>query len=194
QRVHQSSGGQYAPETTDRTNQKPTAAEQRQRLGRNQKWRCDPQAPGLRLDRRLARRAPAAVLPCPLQSLSQLPSSVCTSRSRNRRKGPPAEGLPPLPDAARDAARLAAAATIPAPGSHPLRLATHRRNPQRYRSRPAHAASQTQTVRAIARARGWAVEMTEENNPPNPRTGDYSLPWKAQTAKARFPHSHRPGC
>jgi hypothetical protein len=87
-----------------------------------------------------------------------------------------------------------AAATISAPGSHPRRLATNRRNPPRHRCRPAHAASQTQTVRAIAVARGRAVEMTEENNPPTPRAGDYSLPWKAQTAKARFPHSHRPGC
>lgn len=46
----------------------------------------------------------------------------------------------------------------------------------------------------IAAARERAVEMTEENNPPTPRAGDYSLPWKAQTTKARFPHSHRPGC
>ena len=119
-------------QTADPTNQKPTATEQRQRLGRNQKWRRDPQAPGLWLDRRLARRASATVLQRPLQSLSQLPSSVRASRHRNRRKGPPAEDLPPLPDAAGDADGSAPAATIPAPGSHSRCLATHCRNSQRH--------------------------------------------------------------
>src|SRR6266700_3386905 len=28
---------------------------------------------------------------------------------------------------------------------------------------------------------------------PNPKSGDFSLPWKAQNPKPRFPHSHRPG-
>src|ERR1035437_4593990 len=28
---------------------------------------------------------------------------------------------------------------------------------------------------------------------PNPKSGDFSLPWKTQKTKTRFPHSHRPG-
>ncbi len=38
------------------------------------------------------------------------------------------------------------AGTVPAPGTHRRRAATHRRSGQRYRSRPAYAASQTQTL------------------------------------------------
>jgi hypothetical protein len=38
-----------------------------------------------------------------------------------------------------------------------------------------------------------AVEMTEEENPQEPRAGDFPLPWKTQTP--RFPHFHRyDGC
>ena len=40
---------------------------------------------------------------------------------------------------------------------------------------------------------GGPWKMTEEKNPPNTKSGDFSLPWKAQKTKARFPHSHRPG-
>jgi hypothetical protein len=55
--------------------------------------------------------------------------------------------------------------TIPAPGTHPRRLATHRRSPQRHRSRPAYAAGQAQTVRAVATAGGKAVAATLSQNP-----------------------------
>src|ERR1019366_7294576 len=48
-------------------------------------------------------------------------------------------------------------------------------------------------VRRVAAGGGRAVEMTEEKNPPKTKSGDFSLPWKAQKTKARFPHSHRPG-
>src|ERR1019366_8901187 len=48
-------------------------------------------------------------------------------------------------------------------------------------------------VRRVAAGGGRAVEMTEEKNPPKTKSGDFSLPWKAQKTKTRFPHSHRPG-
>jgi hypothetical protein len=57
--------------------------------------------------------------------------------------------------------------TIPAPGTHSRRLTTHRRSPQRHRSRPAHAAGQAQTLRRVAAPGERAVEMTEPENPQN---------------------------
>src|SRR5208337_243899 len=66
------------------------------------------------------------------------------------------------------------------PGTHPCRSPTHRCCGQRYRSCPAHAASQSQTLRAVATACGLctkmkiaaqrAVEMTVDAKPCGFRT------------------------
>src|ERR1039458_7607145 len=82
----------------------------------------------------------------PPQSLSELPSSLRPSRNRNRREGPPTMLLPVLSDPAGDPAGPPPVRPVPAPWTHRHGLATHRRGGQRYRSRPAYAASQTQTL------------------------------------------------
>ena len=103
-----------------------------------------------------------------------------------RRQRPPPLPLPPLSDAAGDPAGPAQPGAVPAPGTHPRRLATHRRNPQRHRSRRAHAAGQTQTLRAVAVASGSAVEMTEEKNPQNPRAGIFLFLGKRKKQRRAF--------
>ena len=78
------------------------------------------------------------------------------------------------------------------PRTHPRRLTTHRGNPQRHRSRRAHAAGETPALRAAAATHGRAVEMTEDKNPQPQERGFFSSLESAKK-KTRFPHSHRPG-
>src|ERR1039457_689688 len=87
--------------------------------------------------------------------------------------------LPALSNPAGDAAGPASARTVPAPWAHRRRLTTHRRRAQRYRSRPAHAAGQAQTLRAVAAcglrgkmklAAARAAEMTVAAKPCGFRT------------------------
>src|SRR5664280_1849354 len=164
----------------------------RDRAGGNQEWSGDPQTHGLRLPRRRPRRTHPTLLQRALQPLSELPSSLCASRGRSRRERPQTLLLPALSDAAGDAAGPASARAVPAPWTHRRRLTTHRRSGQRYRSRPAYAAGQAQTLRAVAACGLWekmklaaerAVEMTVVRNPAG----------FAPTLEiaARFPHSHR---
>src|SRR4051812_14584532 len=47
QRIRQPYGGPTLKQAADRTDQVATAAQQRQRIGGNQEWRCDSQAYGL---------------------------------------------------------------------------------------------------------------------------------------------------
>jgi len=148
----------------EQTKSRPPA-QQRQRTGRNQEWRRHPQTHGLRLYPVRARRAPAAVLHRLLQSLSQLPSSVRPSRRHFRRERPPPLPVPPLSDSAGNPVDLAQPGPVPAPRTYPRRLTTHRGNPQRHRSRTAHAAGQTPALRALAAVGERAVEMTEPENP-----------------------------
>jgi len=115
-----------------------------------------------------------AVLHCLLQSLSQLPSSVRPSRRHLRRERPPALPLPPLSDAPGNPVGLAQPGAVLAPRTHPRRLTTHCRYPQRHRSRRAHAASQTPALRALAPTCGRAVEMTEDKNPQPQQRGFFS--------------------
>src|SRR5258707_2732433 len=145
--------------------------QQRQRSGGDQERRGHSQTHGLRLHPRRPRRAYPAVLHRHLQSLSELSSSVRASRHRHRRERPLPLRLPPLSDATGNPARLAPARTVSAPRIDPRRLATHCRNPQRHRSRAVHAAGQAQTLRAVAAAGQRAVEMTDEENPRNPKPG-----------------------
>jgi transposase InsO family protein len=118
-----------------------------------------------------ARRAPAAVLHRLLQSLSQLPSSVRPSRRHLRRERPPPLPLSPLSDPAGDPVGPAQPGAVPAPRTHPCRVATHRGNPQRHRSRPAHATGETPALRVLAATREGAVEMTEPENPQKQNQG-----------------------
>jgi len=154
----------------EQTKSRPPA-QQRQRTGRNQKWRRHPQTHGLRLYPGRARRAPAAVLHRLLQSLSQLPSSVCPSRHHLRRERPPLLPVSPLPDPAGDPVGPAQPGAVPASRTHPCRVTTHSGNPQRHRSRPAHATGETPTLRAVAAAGEGAVEMTEPENPQKQNRG-----------------------
>jgi len=81
-----------------------------------------------------------------------------------RRYQTPLETLLPLPNPAQ----------YLRPGLTPRRLTTHRGNPQRHRSREAHAAGETPTLRAVARGRGRTVEMTEEKIPQPQKRGFFS--------------------
>src|SRR5664280_1228248 len=141
----------------------------RDRAGGNQEWSGDPQTHGLRLPRRRPRRTHPTLLQRALQPLSELPSSLCASRGRSRRERPQTLLLPALSNPAGDAAGPAPARAVPARWAHRRRLTTHRRGGQRYRSRPAYAAGQAQTLRAVAAcglrgkmklAAAKAVEMT----------------------------------
>src|SRR5664280_2574209 len=143
-------------------------------IGGDQEWRGDPQTHGLRLPRRRTRRTHPTLLQRALQPLSELPSSLRASRGRSRRERPQTLLLPALSDASGDAAGPASARTVLAPWAHRRRLTTHRRGGQRYRSRPAYAAGQTQTLRAVAAcglrkkmklAAARAVEMTVAAKP-----------------------------
>ena len=133
-----------------------------------------------------AGHAHAAVLHRPLQSLSQLPSSLRPSRHQLPRERPSALLLAPLSDSAGNPVGLAQPGAVSAPRTHPRRLATHRGNPQRYRSRAAPAAGQTPTLHALAPGRGRAVEMTEEKNPPTPRAGIFPFLGKRPTQRRAF--------
>src|SRR5450756_2860658 len=73
--------------------------------------------------------------------------------------------VPPLSDSAGNPVDLAQPGPVPAPRTYPRRLTTHRGNPQRHRSRTAHAAGQTPALRALAAVGERAVEMTEPENP-----------------------------
>src|ERR1039457_6465527 len=120
----------------------------------------------------MIRRPPRSTLfPYTTLFRSQLPSPLRPTRPHPRRERPHALRLPPLPDAAGNAAGLAQPGAVPAPRTHGCRLTTHRRNPQRHRSRAAHAARQTPTLRPLAARDGRAVEMTEEKNPRKTKTG-----------------------
>src|SRR5664280_2909380 len=148
-------------------------------MGGDQEWRGDPQTHGLRLPRRRPRRTHPTLLQRALQPLSELPSSLRASRGRSRRERPQTLLLPALSNAAGDAAGPGPARTVLAPWTHHRRLTTHRRGPQRYRSRPAYAAGQTQTLRPVAAcglrkkmklAAVRAVEMTVGAKPCGFRT------------------------
>jgi hypothetical protein len=104
----------------------------------------------------------------------QLPSSVRPSRRHLRRERPPPLPLSPLSDPAGDPVGPAQPGAVPAPRTHPCRVATHRGNPQRHRSRTAHAAGQTPALRALAATRGRAVEMTEDKDPQPQERGFFS--------------------
>jgi len=169
-------------------NQKPPPAQQRQWTGRNQEWRRHPQTHGLRLYPGRARRAPAAVLHRLLQSLSpttiaRAPKADITFDEKGRRRWP----LPPLSDSAGTLLTLPNPAQYLRPGLTPAVLPTHRGNPQRHRSRTAHAAGQTPALRALAATRGRAVEMTEDKNPQPQERGFFLFLGKRKKTKARFP-------
>src|ERR1019366_9092900 len=161
----------------------------------NQEWSGDPQTHGLRLPRRRPRRTHPTLLQRALQLVFELPSSLRASRGRSRRERPQTLLLPALSDAAGDAAGPVPTRTVLAPWTHRRRLTTHRRGGQRYRSRPAHAASQTQTLRAVAACRlrkkmklaaARAVEMTGGAKPCGFRT-----PFGNRCAIPTFPPPRR---
>src|SRR3974390_647982 len=149
----------------NRADQKPAPAQQRYRAGGNQEWRGDPQAHGLRLHPCRTRRTHSRVLQRALESLSNSPPPTPPSRYRSRRESPAAAPLPTLSTPAGDLAGPFPARPSSTPGTHHRRSPTHRCCRQRYRSCPAHAASQSQTLRAVATASRRAVAMTGSAKP-----------------------------
>src|SRR5208337_4420991 len=108
------------------------------------------------------------------------------TRPRYRRERPHPLPLPPLPNPAGNAARLAPPRAVPAPRTYRRRLTTHRRNPQRHRSRAAYATSEMQIVRGPAAPGERAVEMTEEQNPHTAKAGIFLFLGKRQPQRRAF--------
>src|SRR3974390_2101198 len=154
----------------NRADQKPAPAQQRYRAGGNQEWRGDPQAHGLRLHPCRTRRTHSRVLQRALESLSELPSSLRPSRYRSTQKRRATAPLPTLSNPAGALPGPFPARPSSTPGTHHRRSPTHRCCRQRYRSCPAHAASQSQTLRAVAPASRRAVAMTVAAKPCGFRT------------------------
>jgi hypothetical protein len=185
---HQPSRGPVTQQTAHRTNQKPPSARQRQRTGRNQKWRRHPQTHGLRI-------YPGTPCAC---SSSTPPASTPISTT--------IVGAPkPISPSTRKAAAAACIAAI-RPRWRPCWPCPTRRstcvpdsplpccNVSRGSRSDTEAAQRMQQAKrqlfAPLRlpAKGpWKPENPQKQN------RDFSVPWKAQTTTARFPHSHRPG-
>src|ERR1035437_6421335 len=183
QRVHQSRDCWVAEQITDRADEIPPTAFQRQWSGRGQEWSGDPETHGLPLHRRAARGKGPGVLPGTSESVSELPSTVRTTRNPCRCQGQGEASVSAVCDALGSVSSVAQGRTISEAGPDHGATPAERRRRERHRKRTAHATSKAEVVYQVppgappcvsvtAGRIGQAVEMTE--------------PWKPWKTKRRF--------